>query len=111
MNPGKICTPWQSTETLVSVDGQKRGYFDQQIPIQVRQSFEAATSCNGNGLCFNYEENSPMCPSSKITKDRRHSPKGRAGLMREWLRLMQNQGVDVLAQEQQLLSGKAQTSW
>lgn len=111
MNPGKICTPWQSTDTLVSVDGQKRGYFDQQIPIQVRQSFEAATSCNGNGLCFNYEENSPMCPSSKITKDRRHSPKGRAGLMREWLRLMQNQGVDVLAQEQQLLSGKAQTSW
>ena len=56
MNPGKICTPWQSTDTLVSVDGQKRGYFDQQIPIQVRQSFEAATSCNGNGLCFNYEE-------------------------------------------------------
>ncbi len=111
MNPGKICTPWQSTDSLVSVDGQKRGYFDQQIPIQVRQSFEAATSCNGNGLCFNYEENSPMCPSSKISKDRRHSPKGRAGLMREWLRLMQNQGVDVLATEQQLLAGKQQTSW
>ncbi|MBU1308802.1 MAG: (Fe-S)-binding protein, partial [Gammaproteobacteria bacterium] len=50
-----------------------------------------------------YEENSPMCPSSKVTKDRRHSPKGRAGLMREWLRLTQMQGVDVLAQEQQLL--------
>jgi len=26
-----------------------------------------------------------MCPSSKITHDRRHSPKGRAGLIREWL--------------------------
>jgi len=111
MNPGKICTPWQSDEHLVSVDDQKRGYFDKQIPIQVRQSFEAATSCNGNGLCFNYEENSPMCPSSKISKDRRHSPKGRAGLMREWLRLMQNQGVDVLAEEQKLLSGKKLTSW
>ncbi len=103
MNPGKICTPWQSQDLLVSVDGQKRAYFDRQIPTAVRQSFDAATSCNGNGLCFNYEENSPMCPSSKVSKDRRHSPKGRAGLMREWLRLMQNQGVDVLAQEQQLL--------
>ncbi len=111
LNPGKICTPWQSSDELVSVDGQKRGYFDKQIPIVVRQSFESATSCNGNGLCFNYEENSPMCPSSKVTKDRRHSPKGRAGLMREWLRLMQNQGVDVLAQEQKLLAGEVSNSW
>ena len=31
--------------------------------------------------------------------------------MREWLRLMQNQGVDVIAQEQQLLAGTGQTSW
>ena len=120
MNPGKICTPWLNEEQLVSVDGVKRGYFDRQIPITVRQSFDSATNCNGNGLCFNYEENSPMCPSSKITKDRQHSPKGRAGLMREWLRLMSKQGVDVLAQEQQLLSNnsgvsalwqKARNSW
>lgn len=111
MNPGKICTPLHSNDALVSVDGQKRGYFDKQIPIQVRQSFEAATSCNGNGLCFNYEESSPMCPSSKITKDRRHSPKGRAGMMREWLRLMQNQGVDILAEEQKLLKGEKLNSW
>ncbi|MDZ7901222.1 MAG: FAD-linked oxidase C-terminal domain-containing protein [Rheinheimera sp.] len=27
MNPGKICTPWQSTETLVSVDGQETWLF------------------------------------------------------------------------------------
>lgn len=104
MNPGKICTPLHSPDALVSVDGQKRAYFDKQIPIAVKTSYDAATSCNGNGLCFNYEENSPMCPSSKVTKDRRHSPKGRAGLMREWLRLMSQQGVDVLAQEQRLLS-------
>jgi len=102
MNPGKICTPWQSPDQLVSVDATKRGYFDRQIPVAVRDSFVAATSCNGNGLCFNYEEQSPMCPSSKITKDRRHSPKGRAGLMREWLRLMQQQGQDVLAMESAL---------
>lgn len=111
MNPGKICTPWQSDEPLVSVDGIKRGFYDRQIPIAVRQSFDSATNCNGNGLCFNYEENSPMCPSSKITKDRQHSPKGRAGLMREWLRLMAQQGVDVLTQEQQLLAGKGPAQW
>ena len=103
VNPGKICTPFNSADSLVSVDGVKRAYFDRQIPVAVKDSFESSLNCNGNGLCFNYEENSPMCPSSKVTKDRRHSPKGRAGLMREWLRLTEMQGVDVLAQEQQLL--------
>jgi FAD/FMN-containing dehydrogenase/Fe-S oxidoreductase len=102
MNPGKICTPIDSTEQLVSVDDTKRGYFDRQIPVTVKDSFNAAIDCNGNGLCFNYDANSPMCPSSKITKDRRHSPKGRAGLMREWLRLLEKQGIDVLALEQDI---------
>ncbi|KKO46475.1 membrane protein [Arsukibacterium ikkense] len=103
VNPGKICTPYHSAEQLVSVDGQKRAWFDRQIPVAVKASFDSSLNCNGNGLCFNYEESSPMCPSSKVTKDRRHSPKGRAGLMREWLRLTELQGTDVLAQEQQLL--------
>jgi FAD/FMN-containing dehydrogenase/Fe-S oxidoreductase len=102
MNPGKICTPIDSTEQLVSVDDTKRGFYDRQIPVAVKESFTAAMDCNGNGLCFNYDANSPMCPSSKITKDRRHSPKGRAGLMREWLRLLEKQGVDILALEQDI---------
>lgn len=102
MNPGKICTPIDSTEQLVSVDDTKRGYFDRQILVTVKDSFNAAMDCNGNGLCFNYDADSPMCPSSKITKDRRHSPKGRAGLMREWLRLLEKQGVDILALENQV---------
>jgi len=103
VNPGKICTPYQSHDALVSVDGQKRAWFDRQIPIAVRESFDSSMNCNGNGLCFNYEESSPMCPSSKVTKDRRHSPKGRAGLMREWLRLQQQAGEDILQTEQRLL--------
>ena len=107
MNPGKICTPIDSSEQLVSVDGVKRGYFDRQIPVQVKESFTEAMDCNGNGLCFNYDANSPMCPSSKITRDRRHSPKGRAGLMREWLRLLEKQGVDVLALEDKINSNKS----
>lgn len=97
MNPGKICTPLESTEQLVKVSGVKRGHFDKQIPIDVRNSFEPAMSCNGNGLCFNYDSKSPMCPSSKITADRRHSPKGRAGIMREWLRLVSQTDYDLMA--------------
>ncbi|WP_371185217.1 FAD-binding and (Fe-S)-binding domain-containing protein [Thalassotalea maritima] len=94
MNPGKICTPIESTDPLVSVDATKRATFDRQIPIQMRDSVPAATNCNGNGLCFNFDPKSPMCPSSKITGDRRHSPKGRAGLMREWLRQLAAKGSD-----------------
>ncbi|QDP01255.1 FAD-binding and (Fe-S)-binding domain-containing protein [Thalassotalea sp. PS06] len=95
MNPGKICTPLEREDRLVSVDDKKRGGFDRQIPIQVREDFPSVMNCNGNGLCFNFDSKSPMCPSSKITSDRRHSPKGRAGLMREWLRLLSQKGVDL----------------
>lgn len=102
MNPGKICTPIDSTETLVSVDATKRGYFDRQIPTKVKTSFESALGCNGNGLCFNYDVNSPMCPSSKVTRDRRQSPKGRSGLMREWLRMLESKGVDVQSLEENI---------
>ncbi|ALO34590.1 hypothetical protein CMT41_07575 [Colwellia sp. MT41] len=107
MNPGKICTPFASNEQLVSVDDTKRGFFDRQIPVTVKESFTAAMDCNGNGLCFNYDADSTMCPSSKITGDRRHSPKGRAGLMREWLRLLEKQGVDILALEDKINSSKS----
>lgn len=58
--------------------------------------------CNGNGLCFNFDARSPMCPSMKITRNRIHSPKGRATLTREWLRLLSEQGVDPSQLEQAL---------
>ncbi|MEL0629210.1 D-2-hydroxyglutarate dehydrogenase YdiJ [Psychromonas aquatilis] len=106
INPGKICTPIDSSEQLVSVDAVKRGTFDRQIPIQVRESYAQALDCNGNGLCFNYDTKSPMCPSVKVTKDRVHSPKGRAGLMREWLRQLANNEIDILQLENDLYAGK-----
>lgn len=111
LNPGKICTPLNSNDRLVSVDGQKRSWFDKQIDISVRESFDNAMTCNGNGLCYNYDEKTPMCPSYKVTKDRRYSPKGRATLMKEWLRLQQLQGKDLLEIETQLLNGKSSTTW
>ncbi|WP_105901824.1 D-2-hydroxyglutarate dehydrogenase YdiJ [Vibrio gangliei] len=103
MNPGKICTPIESQDELVKVSDAKRAFYDRQIPVTVRDSFRQAMECNGNGLCFNYDVNSPMCPSMKVTADRRHSPKGRAGLVREWLRQLTASGVDILDLEEKAL--------
>lgn len=104
MNPGKICTPLDSDAELVKVSDTKRGFYDRQIPVSVRDSFKQAMECNGNGLCFNYDTSSPMCPSMKVTADRRHSPKGRAGLVREWLRQLAEQGLDPIQLEKQLMT-------
>lgn len=92
LNPGKLATPTKSTDRLVSIDAVKRGTFDRQIHPEVRKKYAEAVHCNGNGACFDYNPDAVMCPSSKVTKDRIHSPKGRAGLLREWLRLLGNEG-------------------
>jgi FAD/FMN-containing dehydrogenase/Fe-S oxidoreductase len=102
LNPGKICTPYGLDAPMMQVDGVKRGWFDRQIPLTVRNEWRGALECNGNGLCFNFDARSPMCPSMKITGNRIHSPKGRATLTREWLRLLAEKGVDPLALEQQV---------
>ena len=92
LNPGKICTPFASNDSLVSVDARKRGWFDRQIPVASQVQFQGVMDCNGNGLCFNFAASSPMCPSYRATGDRRYSPKGRATLLREWLRRLANAG-------------------
>eukprot|EP01093_Parvamoeba_rugata_P016003 TRINITY_DN5781_c0_g1_i2.p1 TRINITY_DN5781_c0_g1~~TRINITY_DN5781_c0_g1_i2.p1 ORF type:complete len:439 (+),score=101.12 TRINITY_DN5781_c0_g1_i2:1745-3061(+) len=111
INPGKICTPIDSDDSLVSVDDQKRAWFDKQISVDIKTSFNNAMTCNGNGICFNYDEKSPMCPSYKVTGDRRYSPKGRASLMREWLRLQQTKNIDLLDVEKELNKGEVITWW
>lgn len=107
LNPGKICTPYGVDAPMMKVDADKRGTLDRRIPVDVRTSFRGATECNGNGLCFNFDVRSPMCPSMKITGNRIHSPKGRATLVREWLRLLAEQGVDPLVLEQGLAQKRA----
>lgn len=93
LNPGKICPPAGLDAPMKQVDDIKRGTYDRQIPVQMRQEFRGAMECNGNGLCFNFDVKSPMCPSMKVSGQRVHSPKGRATLVREWLRLLAEQGV------------------
>ena len=102
LNPGKICPPEGVDAPMLRVDSVKRGTLDRQIPVAVRTSWRGAMECNGNGLCFNFDVKSPMCPSMKMTSNRIHSPKGRATLVREWLRLLADRGVDPLKLEQEL---------
>lgn len=95
LNPGKICVPWgNEQDSIVALDSLMRGDLDRTISLNNRQNFEGALNCNGNGQCFSYSKASLMCPSYRYTKDHVKSPKGYAGLMREWLRLMTERGFD-----------------
>lgn len=99
LNPGKIATPLvndvsqhtgqtkpQSHWQLLKIDEvPTRGERDRRLDSQVWQHFGAAMHCNGNGACYNYDPDDAMCPSWKGTRDRIHSPKGRAQLFKEWL--------------------------
>jgi Fe-S oxidoreductase len=93
LNPGKVATPAGGRDLLARVDGPTRGALDRQIAGEDREELSAVIHCNGNGQCFDTSGDHVMCPSSKITRDRIHSPKGRAMLMREWLRLLSVRGV------------------
>ena len=86
LNPGKIVTPLSRSEAVLPVESPMRGQLDRTIPAGLRKAWEKAFDCNGNGACFTESVSSVMCPSYKATRDRIHSPKGRAMVMREWLR-------------------------
>jgi FAD/FMN-containing dehydrogenase/Fe-S oxidoreductase len=113
LNPGKIASP--PGLDLVRLDEvPTRGQFDRQIPIAVRRANEDSLHCNGNAACFNYDPDDAMCPSWKATRDRKHSPKGRASLMREWLRLLAQAKVDPAATSRRgwhQLPARALNSW
>ncbi|WP_191600219.1 FAD-binding and (Fe-S)-binding domain-containing protein [Marinomonas algicola] len=95
LNPGKIATPYELGVALLKIDSVPiRGQFDRQISTSNRDQFKESLYCNGNGACHNFDPNDAMCPSWKGTRDRRHTPKGRASLIREWVRAMSEQGVN-----------------
>lgn len=98
LNPGKIATPLGADAALLKIDEVPlRGELDRQIDPRVWHSYRSGLHCNGNGACYNHDPDDAMCPSWKATRQRQHSPKGRAALIREWLRLQGEAGVDVLA--------------
>ena len=87
LNPGKIAIPLDSGDELANIRSEHtRAANNNQISRELQSDYELPLSCNGNGACFDYNRRDVMCPSYKITRDRRHSPKGRASLVREWAR-------------------------
>lgn len=102
LNPGKIATP-NNTSRLLRIDEvATRGQQDRKIPVQVWQAYGEAMHCNGNGLCFNWNPHDAMCPSWKITRERIHSPKGRAALMREWLKQLSERDLNAVRASEQV---------
>ncbi len=102
LNPGKIATPVAPFSNsavgivdkidiqLLKIDEvATRADSDRTISRTAREEFKQAMYCNGNGACYNYDPNDAMCPSWKVTRERQHSPKGRASLVRQWLFLME----------------------
>ncbi|MDP0562680.1 MAG: FAD-binding and (Fe-S)-binding domain-containing protein [Candidatus Endonucleobacter sp. (ex Gigantidas childressi)] len=106
LNPGKIATPKNNntiSESLLKIDEvPTRGEKDREIERSAFETFASGMYCNGNGACFNYNPNSAMCPTWKATNDRVQSPKGRSGLIREWLRLQSLAGTDLRAEQEQI---------
>ncbi|QKX17444.1 FAD-binding and (Fe-S)-binding domain-containing protein [Microbulbifer sp. YPW1] len=94
LNPGKIATPSVASSLLKIDEVPTRGERDRTIPAQVWEGYSEGVYCNGNGACFNWNPDDAMCPSYKGTRNRIHSPKGRASLIREWLRLLADRSVD-----------------
>ncbi|MFT5171069.1 MAG: FAD/FMN-containing dehydrogenase/ferredoxin, partial [Candidatus Marinamargulisbacteria bacterium] len=86
LNPGKICTPSGHPDKVVELDQNFKGSRDKSISEEDYTQFQSVVKCNGNGECFDYSSESVMCPSYHVTQDRVQSPKGRATLLREWIR-------------------------
>ena len=87
LNPGKLYRPLGVDDPIVAVDAPPlRGHANRRVPVEIRREFSDAFACNGNGLCHHYDPAEVMCPSYKATRDPALSPKGRADLIREWLR-------------------------
>jgi Fe-S oxidoreductase len=97
LNLGKIAAP-QGAGLLRIDELTTRGQLDRTIAPHVRAGYDEALHCNRNGACFNWDPDDAMCPSYKATRERRHLPKGRAALVREWQRQLAALGCDPLAE-------------
>ncbi|QUJ00226.1 hypothetical protein KCP73_24645 [Salmonella enterica subsp. enterica] len=64
---------------MMKVDAVKRGTPGSANPAGGTADPRGAMECNGNGLCFNFDAKSSMCPSMKISLNRSTSPKVLAG--------------------------------
>ncbi|MGA1057612.1 MAG: FAD-binding and (Fe-S)-binding domain-containing protein, partial [Phycisphaerales bacterium] len=92
MNPGKIAVPEGVSPTLLTIEASTRGSLDRAIDPALAARHAHAIRCNGNAACQSIDADRAMCPSLKISRDPRHGPRGRAILMREWMRRVSKSG-------------------
>ena len=110
LNPGKIATI-DDTIPLAKIDTVKtRGEYDKTIDTKSWEQYQEGMFCNGNGACHNWNPDDAMCPSWKGTRKRTNTPKGRASLIREWLRQLNEHGTsaskeNTRLQQQRFLQG------
>lgn len=94
LNPGKLVNSDGDMAKISKIDGLPlRGDLDKVVNSNIQDEYLSAFLCNGNGSCFNREASNVMCPSYKVTNNRLHSPKGRATLVKEWLRNIANKDI------------------
>jgi FAD/FMN-containing dehydrogenase/Fe-S oxidoreductase len=86
LNPGKLVSIDDSIAITPLDKPLIRAAHDAVIDSESRSAYQQAVSCNGNAACLNVTPSDPMCPSYKATRNKLYSPKGRAALLREWLR-------------------------
>lgn len=96
LNPGKIATPAADIPLLKIDEVITRGELDRGIKVESWEGYSEGMFCNGNGTCHNWDPNDAMCPSWKGTRKRTHTPKGRASLIREWLKQLSDRNIDAV---------------
>jgi FAD/FMN-containing dehydrogenase/Fe-S oxidoreductase len=102
LNPGKIATPNENIPLFRIDEVKTRGQYDKTISKDNWQNYSEGMFCNGNGACHNWDPNDAMCPSWKGTRLRTHTPKGRASLIREWLRQLDIKGTSTTREVQKI---------
>ena len=92
LNPGKIAVPGEGA--LLTIDGRADQGRSSTGPSRRRCGQTSTRPCTATATApaTTGTRTTPMCPSWKGTRERRHSPKGRAQLMREWLRQLAARG-------------------
>jgi FAD/FMN-containing dehydrogenase/Fe-S oxidoreductase len=86
MNPGKIVAPYHPTQNLRQGPGYRPTQVDTffSYPEDARGFGDAVNRCFGIGKC-RHTSGGTMCPSFMVTREERHSTRGRARLLFEMM--------------------------
>jgi FAD/FMN-containing dehydrogenase/Fe-S oxidoreductase len=87
MNPGKVVDPYRFDENLRlgATYNPLRPDTKMHYPIDGDDFAHAALRCVGVGACRVPEAKSTMCPSYQVTREEKHTTRGRARLLFEML--------------------------